>query len=258
MSKSSKENLLNNGKKIMATYDSLILGRSGNSPNFSRNIICYYKDDQTDDVHLFESEGIWGDLSPIDKQKKLLVPVYVDHNDYSSYYVSVYEFFENNAEHVKVLSKLHGGSIEKPISQVLKLNDAHYPLTIIAIILVIAGVITFLLTNNVISILLGILGLLIFIDCLKRFFINKKLAEPKEIRAQLVSIENGSKWWHFFGIKFLYMLIFKCEKGLACYYPTNSIGDLEINNVYSVIVKGGEVTEIRDLVSAALPNSTER
>jgi len=239
-----------NEEKIMATFDSLIEGnlrRAGSATSIgdTRIIICYYRDEKTDEVHLFQSEDFWFDLSPIDQQQKFLVPVYVYNNDYSNYHVAVNEFIESTDGRIRALSYEHIGSvfIEEPLTQAMRFTKNYYSsFLLIGFVFTVFGVVFFLFENNIPSIIVAFLGLLLLIHGLKNFIKNKS-AKPEKILAQLTNIDKGSQHWYCYKKKYLYVLIFEDEKGLY-YYPTNNISDFEVKKTYNVIVKNNAVIEI--------------
>jgi len=91
---SSANTLVASGKRIMATFIEMRPGNTTMNDRRCCNLICEYRDETTGNAYLFKSEDIWA-LPSFDSQHQQipLVPVYVDHYDYSKHYVAVDEFF---------------------------------------------------------------------------------------------------------------------------------------------------------------------
>jgi len=87
--------LIASGKRIMATFIEMRTGNTTINHQTCCNLICEYRDEMTGNVYVFKSEDIW-ELPPFDREHQQipLVPVYVDHYDYSKHYVAVDEFFD--------------------------------------------------------------------------------------------------------------------------------------------------------------------
>ena len=68
------------------------------------------------------------------------------------------------------------------------------------------------------------------------FFFRDKFAPKKEIQARLIAIDKGGKYVDFSG-DYLYVLEFQDGNGKSYYYPTNDVGNLEVNNFYMVTAK---------------------
>jgi hypothetical protein len=85
--------LIDSGKRIMATFRELVISRNVKvNGRYTQILICEYKDEKTNTVYRFKSESVWLNIPQIDYDNKPLVPVYVDHDDYSKYYIAVDEF----------------------------------------------------------------------------------------------------------------------------------------------------------------------
>jgi len=87
--------LVNNGKRILATFIEFRQGYARVNQRSCVNLICAFYDKETEDLYMFESDEIW-EFPFIDPEDQLnpRVPVYVDRDDYSKYYVGDYEFFD--------------------------------------------------------------------------------------------------------------------------------------------------------------------
>ena len=90
---SSANSLVANGKRIMATFIELRPGNASFNNQSCMNLVCDYHDEATGNIYIFKSEDLW-DFPPFDHQQIPLIPVYVDHYDYSKHYVAVDEFFD--------------------------------------------------------------------------------------------------------------------------------------------------------------------
>ena len=81
----------------MATFLELSYGNITVNNRRSRILICEYRDKANSVVHTFKSENFWITGRPSDKElENMLVPVYVQEDDYSKYHVDIDSFFCKN------------------------------------------------------------------------------------------------------------------------------------------------------------------
>jgi len=86
----SKKRLIQDGEKIMAKFQMITDGNIEVNGNHTRIIVCEYRD------HIFKSENFWTTACPSDEELEgTLVPVYVQEDDYSNYYVDFDSFFDD-------------------------------------------------------------------------------------------------------------------------------------------------------------------
>jgi len=87
------KSLLRDGQKVMAAFCDVEEGNLMMNGRTSFKLVCEYNDSFGQNSRLFKSENIWDNpLSFRDRQTMPAVPVYVNYNDYSKYYVDVDTF----------------------------------------------------------------------------------------------------------------------------------------------------------------------
>ena len=91
--KLSKKGLLRDGQRVMAAFSDVVQGNVTLNGRTSFKLVCKYADSAGKNSHRFESGNIWENpLSYRDRQAMPAVPVYVNCDDYSKYYVDVDAF----------------------------------------------------------------------------------------------------------------------------------------------------------------------
>lgn len=94
-----RRNLLKIGRKIDAVVYRVKVdyGQSSNG-NPAYKIHCTYEDETTGILHHFDSCEIWGNVDECVKVNDI-IPVYVDQNDYSKYYIDLDAIFPDDQEY---------------------------------------------------------------------------------------------------------------------------------------------------------------
>ena len=93
-SKARKKRLMSTGSKIMATMTGVAPGNVTVNGRPCMHVICEYKDERDGTLYIFKSDGIWANVPHITEGQSY-VPVYVDYNDYTKYYVDTEEYLES-------------------------------------------------------------------------------------------------------------------------------------------------------------------
>ena len=87
--------MLANGRMIMATITDIKWGNDSGNSSYVYNVFCEYEDELKKEIYTFKSENIWSQSRPaIEEGEKKTIPVYVDGDDYSKYYVDIESFLE--------------------------------------------------------------------------------------------------------------------------------------------------------------------
>ena len=94
--KAMKKRMLTTGTKIYATMTDVVPGNVSVNGRPCMHIICEYKNESTGTLYIFKSDGVWASI-PHMTTGASRVPVYVDYNDYTKYYVDVDSYLEELA-----------------------------------------------------------------------------------------------------------------------------------------------------------------
>ena len=90
-----KTELLADGRRILAALVDVTIKSTSDNEKKDAVMICEFTDEASRETHKFKSYSFSDTLPQMDDpEEKLLVPVYVDNDNYKKYYVAVEEFFQ--------------------------------------------------------------------------------------------------------------------------------------------------------------------
>jgi len=264
--RSIKGYVIANGKRVMATVHDVVEGSYTVNNRTCQNLICKYVDERTGISYKFKSENIWGNPPALGKREIPLVPVYVDVNDYTRYYVAIDELFAEIADNNSLMDFTESyvgwsdwkgnisGNEHDELPGGSKIAGHQYDpggFVIMWILMTIGGAfIYFWRHSGILGVIFGLFFVGIGVYAHIHFFLHK-FAPIKQVHALLVSIDMGNEYMDYTG-KVRYVLKFQDTTGSLCYFPTDEVGSLEENCSYIVTKKNTKVLEVGALVSNSM------